>query len=278
MTSITSDENLNKCINDKYRIKQRISKGSIGKVYVAEDLNSKQDVIIKLIPKNIKRIANRIKRDTEIPRLVVHDNIVKIHDFGEDQDFAYIIYPYHENDICMANLKKTDFDFKIQDNLVSMVNILCQICDAIEFMHSKFVTHRDIKPNNIIINNNFAFIIDFDLSCVINNSEYLPQQGWFGTPNYLAPEIWRKDDIIDLPLTDIYSFGVTIYFIFNKKKVPFPEKSVADLEYVVRHNNPIPSNSGIRSLDKFIMKIIDKNPLKRPNIIQIKSFLQKLIV
>ncbi len=79
--------------------------------------------------------------------------------------------------------------------------------------------HRDIKPHNIIVQDTQAYLIDFDLACSLTDPKFPIQPKLTGTPNYMAPEIWMYDKNIDYKLTDIYSFGVTIYYVFNKKNV-----------------------------------------------------------
>nr|AEX62843.1 putative serine_threonine protein kinase [Moumouvirus Monve] len=76
-------------------------------------------------------------------------------------------------------------------------------------------------------------------------------------------------------MTDIYSLGVTIYYIFNKKKLPYKKKlSINQLEYAIFNEKPRMSNCGNGSVDNFIMKIMDKDPENRPNIDEIISFFQ----
>lgn len=272
------DRNFKKCISGKYVIQKPICKGSCGKVYLAENIEEKKNVVIKIITKLSNKFETKIKRDSEIPNLIVHKNIVKILDFGEYETFAYIVYPYFEKSVCLSKIKLSDLNFDKAEVFNYMITMLCQICDAIRYMHSKFIVHRDIKPDNIIITEHFAFLIDFDLAFIINDSAYPFQNGLIGTPYYLAPEMWRNELDINYILTDIYAFGITLYYVFNKKKLPYKVASIEDLEHVIRYENPILSNSSFPLLDKLIMSIIDKNPINRPSITEIKLSLKKLII
>ncbi|XWV25125.1 Serine/threonine protein kinase [Tupanvirus deep ocean] len=271
-----SDVN-NTCISGKYETKCLLCSGSFGKVYLANKMDTGETLVIKIIKKIKGKTENKIKRDTEIPKIIEHPNIVKINDFIETDTHAFVVYPYIDNSICLSKIKIHELNFENKTRFHYMLNMMCQICNAIEFMHSKLVVHRDIKPQNIVVSPNLAILIDFDLAFIINNSKYPLRKGIIGTPNYLAPEIWKNCEDICYQLTDVYSFGVTLYFVFNKKKLPYVADKVEDLEYEIRYSNPIPSNSGYPALDKLIMKIISKDPSNRPSISQIKDNLQKII-
>ncbi|XWV26387.1 serine/Threonine protein kinase [Tupanvirus soda lake] len=271
-----SDMN-NAYISGKYVKKYLLCSGSFGKVYLANRIDTGETLVIKIIKKVNGNTENKIKRDTEIPKIIEHPNIVKINDFIETDTHAFVVYPYIDNSICLSKIKRQELNFENKSKLEYMLNMMCQICDAIEFMHSKFVVHRDIKPQNIVVSPHLAILIDFDLAFIMNNSKYPLRKGIIGTPNYLAPEIWKNCDDICYQLTDIYSFGVTLYFVFNKKKLPYIADKIEDLEYEIRHSNPIPSNSGYPALDRLIMDIISKDPNTRPTITYIKDSLRKII-
>lgn len=300
-------------ISKKYQIQKFISKGSIGKVYLAREINLEtilplnpheisieQQVIIKIIKKDENKTKDRIRRESEIPNLLSHPNIIKILDFIENETHAYFVYPYMINSFSLSKINKSDLIFnksnKIKtliemeylsnikgsypndNNLRHIVNVMYQIADAIEYMHSKFIIHGDIKPQNIIISDDKAILIDFDLSSIINHPFYPIKKGIFGTPNYLAPEIWKQEKNILYELTDIYSFGITLYYVFNRKKLPYKPKSIEDMEYMIRNIKPFPSKTGIIFLDKLIMLAISKDPKMRPSISEIKSFLKTYLL
>ena len=252
----------------KYQLQNFIGGGKIGKVYHANNLESGEKVIIKVM-KHTEKYKDNINRDVNIPQLIVHDNIIKILDYYEKEGYCYIVYPYVENALSIEQILKLNKMTK-KKNIIWLLKSMLQISAAIEFMHSKSVVHRDIKPSNIIINDYIAILIDFDLASTVNNPMFPIRRGIIGTPNYLDPAIWTFSDNISYQSTDVYSFGITLYFIFNKQTYPYRANTLEKLEYAIRYNKPIPSKSGLPELDKLIMTIIDKNPKMRPEIYNIK--------
>ena len=275
-------KNMSKVIylGNKYEISHRLCKGSFGRVFLGKNLLTDEKVVVKIVKKRDKNsrkdIDHRIMRDVEIPKIIEHPNIIQVIDFMTDHNYFYIIYPYIPFAVSLAQIKKSQFNFTDPNTMKHMIEMLCQITRAIEYMHSKMVVHRDIKPDNIIISRDLAILIDFDLAFVIDDVRF-PALRSAGTPNYMAPEIWRRDDNIDYKLTDIYSFGVTLYYIFNKKKLPYKATKIEDLEYQIRNARPLKSNSGFIILDKLIMSLINKNPMKRPTMDKTRDILMKLI-
>lgn len=266
----------------KYRIGVKIGKGAIGEVYIASDIDTKKEFAIKIIDLNNRKLSssqvkNKIKRDSEIPKKLTHPNIITIHDFFETDKYAYIIYPLIDPAITLEDLDKTEFYFYKMKKLIYLVHILLQICDALEYMHSYDIVHRDIKPQNILLHEYTSYIIDFDQAAIINDPEYPAEKGLYGSPLYMAPEIWRCDENINYKLADIYSFGVLIYFVFNKKMLPYQAKTIMNLEFEIRNKKPISSKCNYQTVDKIIMRTLSKKPEDRPSIDEIRRILKSIV-
>lgn len=255
-------------MNDKYHIEQLLSSGTNSRVYIGKNIETQFKVIIKTIPIKSKNIRG-IQKEIEIPKLFDHPNIVNIIESFNKEDTISIIYKYHENSIELTKIKL------LKHNIGYYLNIFYQITDGIEYMHNKKIVHMDIKPQNIIIYDGIPIIIDFNLSLNLDN--YSSFSGWIGTPNYMSPELWKKEYDIDYYLCDIYSLGVTFYYVINNGKLPFRAKTREELEDKVTLCHPIKSNCGIFILDKLIMNMIKKNPNKRPRLSEIKNIISQLI-
>lgn len=252
---------------ENYEIKILIYEGSVTNVYFAQNVKNNDYVIIKKIP-NTDDNFDYIIRDTQIPNLLKHPNIIEIKEIIKNDDFVYIIYPYINNSICLVDQKK---------NKLRMLNIINDICDAIEFMHSKGVVHRDIKPDNIICSDELNFIIDFDMAAILEDSDLGIQDKLVGTPIYIAPELWKSSENINYKMADVYSLGITMYCIFNNHRFPYRSRKIEDVEFDLRSKKPKPSRTGHKKLDKLIMSMISKNPLDRPKIEEIQNTLKSLI-
>lgn len=276
---------------DNVNIIKKLSSCSLGEVYVGNlvndkdnnndndnDKQSKSRVIIKILEKIIGKSENKIKRETEIPLLLDHPNIVKILDIILTEKYVIIMYPYLHQSISLNNISNKYLIFNQKSkNFVHCINIMILICDAVNYLHLNNIYHRDIKPHNIVFNFETAILIDFDLADSANNINYPIKQGMIGSYNYMAPELIKTCSNIDYEKTDIYSFGVTMFYLFNKKSLPYVAETIDDLESKIRHEKPTRSNSYHRILNKLIMRVINKDPLRRPSINTIKLTLQKIL-
>lgn len=271
-------------VAEKYRIVSKLQKGSFGEVFLGINIMSNNNVAIKKINRQSydyklrkESLDIKIKREIEIPKLLDHKNIIKIDDYHETNQFSYMIYPYFTNSKAMCDLEESDLDFQIKNTLIKMVDNLWSIIDAIEYMHSRNIVHRDIKPENILITDGGPLIIDFDLSSIVGDAILYPKKGYVGSPYFMAPEIFRQDDEINYFLTDIYSYGVTFYYIFNNQNLPYNKNTIDELEQDILYEKPIPSISKFKSVNRLIMSIINKNSSDRPAIIDIKKALSDFI-
>lgn len=263
----------------KYDLITQIGKGTYSDVFTAKCSDTNKSVVIKIIKKDDtnKTLANKVMRDIEIPKLLDHYNIVQVLDYFESKRHTYIVYPYYQTSYPLSQMKLKKLDLQDKNFFSYIIDISYQIANAIEYLHSKSVVHRDIKPDNIIISGKKAILIDFNLSAIIDNPRYPIDKGIVGSPIYISPQIWLSKDNIDYKVADIYSFGITLYYLFNKKRAPYDAKTRIELEEALRYKEPISIYSGYRSLDKLINVMINKNCGYCPTIQKIKKILEKYI-
>ncbi|MBD7913047.1 serine/threonine-protein kinase [Clostridium cibarium] len=205
-------------------------------LYFARDMKSKEGVCLKLIKKdgfidNDTR-AELFKREYMSLRRLNHEKIIKYIDSGQDDDNLYIVTEYYYGDTLRDYITKNDIT--IEEKLKIAINIT----EALEYSHEKSVIHRDLKPDNIMINSpDDIKIIDFGISKILTQ-QYKTSQTvkCYMTIKYAAPEqLMRYEAIIE---SDIYSLGLNIAYLFSEIEPPDDKREVVQyIEKVSCSNN-----------------------------------------
>lgn len=160
-----------------------------------------------------------------------------------------------------------------------IVKVFRDLADACRFLHSKGIFHLDIKPENILIKEDHIYLIDYDLSCLDDECERVKTP--IGTPKYMAPESWRGKSVS--PYFDIYSIGMTYYYILNNRTAYPDINNVKEYGRSVLYNDPkIPTNELELSQYLFLnlaelsLRMISKDPDSRPSLDQVVNLLDSL--
>ena len=228
-----------------------------------------EKVAVKIIrkahmePKDLKLIRTEI----DIMKLCKHENVVRLFDLYENSDFIYIILELMKGGSLASYLHKKEFNF-FENEIKSITH---QLVNALTYLHSFGIMHRDIKAENILLSKEdsvkFIKISDFGLSKLITNEEKCVEG--YGTLFYVAPEILVKQPY-DKKI-DIWSLGVLVYYIISGN-YPFNDSSNINKDISKRIVFDKLSFKGTRfsyvsdSLKDFIMTCLQKDPLKRPSI------------
>ena len=197
-----------------YEIERLLGQGGMGSVFLAKEISTKRKVAIKLIHPSFLASATltdqsrqRFEHEAMAASRLTHDNIVQVYEVSLNQETPWFTMQWIDGPSLSQEINHHPMDAKIAAKL------LAQCADAIACAHEHGVTHRDIKPQNILISRtqNRAFVSDFGLAKLSKDNIFETVDGQLlGTPAYMSPE--QADSSKDVgPASDIYSLGATLY-------------------------------------------------------------------
>lgn len=265
------DELLGTTIDGKYKLEKCIGRGGMGAVYLATHIQVNNKVAIKVLLKSLieahPAAYDRFRREAQATGRIKHPNAVSVTDFGQtDEGTAYLAMEY----VAGAPLRRL-LDKTPKLPLDRFLNLAKQICAGISAAHKAGVIHRDIKPDNVMVeiidNQEVARVLDFGIAKLRDNQQHtnLTETGaLLGTPNYMSPEQCTGNPIDHR--TDIYSLGIMFYQMISGE---LPFKAVNAPALIIMHVTQAPTHlkeicpSVPEPLAKVIMQTLEKNPNDR---------------
>lgn len=251
---------------DEYQLAELLGQGGMARIYRGYDVRLKRNVAIKVIDATFRTDVEyraRFEREAQAIAQLEHPHIVSLYRYGELSGLFYMAMQYIEG----RDLKTLLTGYREQGNLMppeEASGIIREICEALDYAHSKGIIHRDVKPSNIMVDySGHAYLTDFGLALLADTET---KGEIFGSPHYIAPEqaISSKGAV---PQSDLYAVGVILYEMFTGH---LPFEGGAPLEIAMKHlsDEPVPPHE-IRpdidqSLEGVIMMAMAKKPLKRP--------------
>ena len=264
-------------INKRYIIQYKIASGGMADIYAGQDIKQQKKVAVKILNESysgIKSFTARFQREAQILSKLKSPNIISVYDFGEFDGMYYIVLEFVNG----ASLKELiDKNGAIKPGTAA--NYCIQICNALELAHENNLIHRDIKPQNILLDKNGALkVTDFGIA-KFTAADITKTVNILGTAHYLSPEQAQGKALDNR--TDIYSLGVLMYEMLTAD-VPFRGGSSIDIS--IRHISEKPQppseiNSSIPpGIEAVIMKCLEKNPDDRyRDIASLKKDLENFI-
>lgn len=242
-----------------YTIQHYLTKGGMSEIYLARDLQTQQDVAIKMVHSSNEEYCRRFQREARAIASLQHEHILPALDYGEYGPWCYLVTPYIANGTLRDYMQQGPF------TLDEAGDYLTQVASALQHAHEHGIIHRDIKASNILIHNkNFAYLADFGLVKSLNDTaESLTESGYLiGTAEYMAPELAEEDAS---PASDIYSLGILLYQMLTGD-VPF--KGSTPVGTFMKHLSerpPLPSRRN-RNIPKEIEKVALRALAKEPGL------------
>jgi eukaryotic-like serine/threonine-protein kinase len=259
-----------------YEILSSIGAGGMGEVYRARDTRLDRIVAIKVLPTHLadrSELRERFEREARTIASLNHPHICTLFDIGQQDGIDYLVMEYLEGETLAQRLLKGPLP------LEQVLQYAIEISDALDKAHRKGVTHRDLKPGNIMLTKSGTKLLDFGLaklkqevapanvqfSQLPTMDDPLTAQGMIvGTLQYMAPEQLEGKDVDGR--TDIFAFGAILYEMATGKKC-FEGKSQASLIAAILQINPPPITSlqpmTPPALDRVVKKCLAKDPERR---------------
>lgn len=247
----------------RYQIIEELGIGGMGKVYKVFDKEIGERVVLKLLKPEIaaeEKVIERFRNEVKLARKITHKNVCRMHDFNKEQNIPYITMEYISGEDLKSTIKRIG-----ALNAAKAIFIAKQICEGLAEAHRLAVIHRDLKPQNIMIDNQGnSHIMDFGIARSPMTEGLTTSGMMVGSPYYVSPEQVQAKEVDQR--SDIYSLGVILYEMVTGEP-PFTGEipiAVAYKHTIEKPKNPSEVNDQVpEELGRVILKCLEKNKAKR---------------
>src|SRR6202790_1065308 len=258
-----------------YEVLSAIGAGGMGEVYKARDTRLDRIVAIKVLPSHLadrSELRERFEREAKTIASLNHPHICTLYDTGHQDGIDFLVMEYLEGETLARRLVKGPLP------LDQVLQYSIEIADALDKAHRKGITHRDLKPGNVMLTKSGTKLLDFGLaklkqeaapatpvSQLPTMTKAITGEGTIlGTLQYMAPEQLEGGEVDSR--TDIFAFGAVVYEMATGKR-SFEGKSQASLIAKILETDPPPMSSlqpmTPPALDRVVKRCLAKEPEKR---------------
>jgi serine/threonine-protein kinase len=247
----------------RYQIKTELGRGGMSTVYLAHDPQFDRDVAIKVQPREFLHdptFLERFSQEAQVIARLEHRNILPVYDFGEADGLPYIVMRYMPHGSLRDRLENASGN---DLPLPEIIKLTKQIAEALDFAHDHNVIHRDLKPDNVLIDEaGNAYLSDFGIAKVIETSMTFSGTLVMDTPSYMAPE--QVTGGKPSARTDVYALGAMLFELLVGHP-PFEADDALALAYL-HVNEPVPQLISSRpDLPAGMQAVIEKAMAKDPD-------------
>lgn len=249
---------IGKRLNGRYKILRAIGGGGMANVFLAHDMILDRDVAVKILRLdyvNANDLMKRFQREAQSATSLTHPNIVSMYDVGDEDENYYLVMEYVEG----MTLK----EYIQQHSPVSLdnaVKIMSQLTSAISHAHHNGIIHRDIKPQNILVDTNGDIkITDFGIAMALSATSITQTNSVMGTVHYLSPEQARGG--VATKKSDIYSLGIVMFELITGR-LPFEGESAVSIALKHLQSEIPPPSKWSPNLPQSVENVILKSTAK----------------
>ncbi len=230
---------------NRYRIEQVVGRGGMGVVYKAFDTQLEEIVAIKTLPGDVMHRSGddleRFKREIRVARRITHRNVVRTYDYGEAEGVYFISMEFVRG-YTLADCLADAPDHRMPPRVA--LGTARQICRGLQAAHEQGIVHRDIKPQNVLIDHKGEVkLMDFGIARITESADAMTAAGLIiGTPHYMSPEQVQGNQLD--ARADVYSMGVLLYEMLSGHR-PFESSSLTGV--LTAHLTQEPPSLDIRA-------------------------------
>ncbi|WP_144461409.1 Stk1 family PASTA domain-containing Ser/Thr kinase [Siminovitchia fortis] len=259
---------IGKRISGRYKIIKMIGGGGMANVYLARDMILDRDVAVKILRLDFadeEEFIRRFQREAQSATSLNHPNIVNIFDVGEEDNIYYIVMEYVDG-LTLKQYIQNYYPISVE----KVIDIVKQLTSALEHAHYNHIIHRDIKPQNILIDHDGNVkITDFGIAMALSATSITHTNAVLGSVHYLSPEQARGG--MATKKSDIYSLGIVMFELLTGR-LPFSGESAVSIALKhLQSETPPPTrwNPDIpQSVENIVLKATAKDPFLRYNSIE----------